>query len=233
MENQTPILSLTNLEVGYNSKSLLSAVNLNANKGELIALMGLNGTGKTTLFKTILKETPSLSGKVLFGDKELEINQLQSQISVVYTERISIYGFSVTDMIAMGRMPHTNRFGKLTAKDKEVIHTSIKSLKLEDIAETQIDNLSDGQFQKVMIARALAQETTILLLDEPTAFLDIKNKKMIHELLVDLSQNHNKTILVSTHDLSFCQSHCDKVWLAKEGKLSEKLGKEIKELDFD
>ena len=233
MENQTPILSLINLDVGYNATPLLNAINLNANKGELLALMGLNGTGKTTLFKTILKETPSLSGKVLFGDKELELNQLQSQISVVYTERISIYGFSVTDMIAMGRMPHTNRFGKLTSKDQEVINASIKSLKLDDIAEHQIDNLSDGQFQKVMIARALAQETPLLLLDEPTAFLDIKNKKMIHELLVDLSQNHNKTILVSTHDITFCQLHCDKVWLVKDGELNEKLANEIKESDFD
>ena len=233
MKNLTPILSFINLEVGYNSKPLLSKVNLKAHEGELIALMALNGTGKTSLFKTILQENPSLSGKILFDNQELTINQLQSQISVVYTERISIYGFTVTDMVAMGRMPHTNSFGKLTNKDHEVINSSIKSLKLKNIADTQIDNLSDGQFQKVMIARALAQETPVLLLDEPTAFLDIKNRKMIHELLVDLSKNHHKTIIVSTHDLSFCQSHCDKVWLAKKGKLCEILVSEIKEADFD
>ncbi len=106
-------------------------------------------------------------------------------------------------------------------------------MQLEDIATLQIDSLSDGQFQKAMIARALTQETPILLLDEPTAFLDIKNKSRIYSLLKELTVKHNKTIFVSTHQIEFCKSYCDKVWLIKEGCLTEKKGTLIKEEDFD
>lgn len=233
MHNPTSILTLVNLEIGYNSQPLITAINAQANAGELIALMGLNGTGKTTLFKTILKETPALAGKVLINNQEIALNLLQTEIAVVYTERVSIFGFTVFDMVAMGRMPHTNRFGKLTNHDLEVINSSLTQLDLLDIAQMQVDNLSDGQFQKVMIARALAQETPLLLLDEPTAFLDIKNKRMIHSLLVDLAVNHNKTILVSTHDLAFCQAHCNKVWLVAKGQLNQKKPTEISERNFD
>lgn len=233
MKNSTSILALVNLEIGYNSQSLISAINAQANKGELIALMGLNGTGKTTLFKTILKETPALAGKVLINNQEIALNLLQTEIAVVYTERVSIFGFTVFDMVAMGRMPHTNRFGKLTNHDLEVINKSLNQLDLLDIAQMQVDNLSDGQFQKVMIARALAQETPLLLLDEPTAFLDIKNKRIIHRLLADLSVNHNKTILVSTHDLAFCKAHCTTVWLVANGQLIQKKPSELNESNFD
>ena len=133
----------------------------------------------------------------------------------------------------MGRMPHTNRFGKLTEKDNAIIDSYISQLELHKIENKQIDNLSDGQFQKVMIARALAQETPVILLDEPTAFLDVKNKLIIYNLLKKLAKEQNKTILVSTHHIEFCNDYCDKALLLKDKKIVEKSAIEIKSSDFD
>jgi iron complex transport system ATP-binding protein len=229
--NKTTTLSLSNLDIGYTKENpLIESINIEANQGDLIALMGLNGSGKTTLFKTILGETPSIRGEIEVGNSSHEIHK---NISVVFTERIDIYGFTVADMIAQGRAAHTNIFGKLTNHDKEVIQEQLTALSLEEIATQQINSLSDGQFQKVMIARALAQETQVLLLDEPTAFLDVKNKRMIHDLLHSLASSGNKTILVSTHDVLFCNSYCSKSWVIDNKRLKEKNPKEITELFFD
>lgn len=234
MKETTPILFLKKLSIGYaNKKALVTPFSVKAHSGELIALMGLNGTGKTTLFKTILEEIPALAGGVEVNGKTLHLKDLKHCISVVFTDRVSIFGFTVRDLIAMGRMPYTNRFGKLTAKDNEIIERSIVQLKLEHIADTQINSLSDGQFQKVMIARALTQETPLLLLDEPTAFLDIKNKAMIYSLLRELTLKYGKTIIVSTHQLEFCTHYCDKAWMIKNSELTEKMARQVKEEDFD
>ena len=228
--NKTTTLSLSNLVIGYTKENpLIESINVEANQGDLIALMGLNGSGKTTLFKTILGETTRIGGEIEVGNS----HEIHKNISVVFTERIDIYGFTVADMIAQGRAAHTNIFGKLTSHDKEVIQEQLIALNLEEIATQQINSLSDGQFQKVMIARALAQETPVLLLDEPTAFLDVKNKRMIHDLLYSLASSGNKTILVSTHDVLFCNSYCSKSWVIDNKRLKEKNPKEITELFFD
>ena len=127
----------------------------------------------------------------------------------------------------MGRMPHTNHFGGLKSKDIEIVNYYIKLLNLKELKNQQINNLSDGQFQKVMIAKALAQETPLLLLDEPTAFLDIKNKEIIFKLLKKLAVEMGKTIFVSTHNLDFCKEYCDDLWLIKDNKLKVYPGNEI------
>ena len=233
MNQEKTIITFHELEIGYPDNTLSNPINLSLQEGELVALMGLNGTGKTTLFKTILKEQSPLAGEIRFKGKRLELNDLQHSIGVVYTERTHIFGFTVRDMIAMGRMPHTNRFGKLTEKDNAIIDSYISQLELKEIENKQIDNLSDGQFQKVMIARALAQETPVILLDEPTAFLDVKNKLMIYNLLKKLAKEQNKTILVSTHHIEFCNDYCDKALLLKDKKIVEKSAIEIKSSDFD
>lgn len=233
IKNERVTLSFHDLEIGYKSKPLTKPINLSLNEGNLIALMGLNGTGKTTLFKTILNELQPLSGEVRFNDKTLDIKNLQHTIGIVYTERTHIFGFTVRDMIAMGRMPYTNRFGKLSSKDNSIIDDYIEQLELKQIEFSQINNLSDGQFQKVMIARALAQETPVILLDEPTAFLDVKNKVIIYKLLKKLVKEKNKIILVSTHQLEFCNDYCDKVLLLKDKELIEKKPEEINSAVFD
>lgn len=229
--NKKSALVLANLSVGYQAGNpLITEINAKAQKGDLIALMGLNGTGKSTLFKTILKEIPSLGGTISLESNQLSLHQ---NMSVVFTERVSIFGFTVSEMIAQGRAPHTSIFGKLSPKDKACIQAQIDALKLNDIAHSQVNSLSDGQFQKVMIARALAQETPIILLDEPAAFLDIKNKKMIHKLLHELAQNQDKTIIVSTHDIQFCANYCSKAWVIKDRLLVEMEPQEVTESYFD
>ncbi|MDA9261737.1 ABC transporter ATP-binding protein [Flavobacteriales bacterium] len=233
MKKDESIISFYNLEIGYPDNSLSLPINLSIPEGELIALMGLNGVGKTTLFKTILKEQTPIAGEIKFREKLLKLKDLQHSIGVVYTERTHIFGFSVRDMIAMGRMPHTNRFGKLTQEDNDIIDSYISHLELEKIENKQIDKLSDGQFQKVMIARALAQETPVILLDEPTAFLDVKNKLMIYNLLKKLTKDQNKTILVSTHHIEFCNDYCDKVLLLKNKEMTVRNADEISTKDFD
>jgi iron complex transport system ATP-binding protein len=232
MAISTSILSCKNLTIGYSNISIVEGINLSANKGELIALMGLNGTGKTTFFKTILKEIPLISGDIKVLENSINKADLQQLVSVVYTDRVSIFGFTVRDMVAMGRMPHTNLFGTLNDVDKLVIQRNIDSLELNELADVEINSLSDGQFQKVMIARALTQETPIILLDEPTAFLDIKNKKMIHALLGKLAKDQNKTILVSTHNLDFCKEFCTKVWLIENRKMQAHQPEMISEANF-
>lgn len=233
MSSEKTTLSFHNLEIGYPDNALSKPINLLLKEGELIALMGLNGVGKTTLFKTILKENSSISGEIKFNGELLHLNDLQHSIGIVYTERTHVFGFTVRNMIAMGRMPHTNRFGKLTEKDNVIIDLYISQLELKEIEHKEIDNLSDGQFQKVMIARVLAQETPVILLDEPTAFLDVKNKLMIYNLLRTLAKEKGKTILVSTHHIEFCNEYCDKALLLKNKELVEKTAKEIRVSDFD
>ena len=233
MNQDKSTISFHNLEIGYSDNALSNPINVSLQEGELIALMGLNGVGKTTLFKTILKEQLPLAGMIKFKGKSLELNELQHSIGVVYTERTQIFGFTVRDMVAMGRMPHTNRFGKMTEKDNTLVDSYIFQLGLQKIEHKQIDNLSDGQFQKVMIARVLAQETPVILLDEPTAFLDVKNKLMIYNLLKKLTKEEGKTILVSTHHIEFCNDYCDKALLFKNKELLEKAAREITSSDFD
>ncbi len=230
MENQST-LSLTNLTIGYDSKKILAKeINLEAHEGELISLMGLNGTGKTTLFKTILNEIPCLEGTISTHVSERKKHEM---ISAVFTERVSIFGFTVSELIAQGRAPHTNIFGKLSAQDKQVIQEQIQVLNLEQIAQEQIDSLSDGQFQKAMIARALAQETPIILLDEPAAFLDVKNRRMIYKLLSYLAKEKRKTVLVSTHDILFTREYCQKSWVIQNQSIKEMNPSDISESFFD
>lgn len=234
MMHSTSILTCKNLIVGYKDNTLIDSINVSANQEDLVALMGLNGTGKTSFFKTILKEIPSIEGEILLKGKAIkDLSSLQELVSVVYTDRVSIFSYTVRDMVAMGRMPHTNMFGKLMPQDKAIIENQIHALELQEIADTEINSLSDGQFQKVMIARALTQETPLILLDEPTAFLDIKNKKNIHALLRKLAKEQQKTILVSTHNLSFAKAFCNKVWLIKNKEMNEVSTSEISESSFD
>lgn len=229
MEQGGEILVTKNLSVGYKDKVLVKEINLTVNQGDLVALMGLNGAGKTSFFKTILGEIPSIKGDVFINKENLLKLKSEDYISVVYTDKIDVFGLTVWDIISLGRLNKLNWLGKLKKEDELVVNKYISLLGLNEIKHQQINSLSDGQFQKVMIGRALAQETPIILLDEPTAFLDVKNKKIINNLLLKLAKEQNKTIIVSTHDIDFANKFCEKAFLIQEGKIKEYLGKEITE----
>lgn len=233
MESSKHILTTKKLSVGYKNKLLVGDINVVFERGQLIALMGLNGTGKTSFFKTILREIPVLAGGVFIGDKSIEDIQIQDFVSVVYTDKIDVFGLTVYDVIGLGRLNKLSWLGKLTPSDEEVINKYVDLLDLKEIKNQQINSLSDGQFQKVMIGRALAQDTPIILLDEPTAFLDVKNKKTINNLLKELSIKENKTIIVSAHDIDFANKFCDKTLLIKNKKIENYGCNEVKEELFD
>lgn len=197
-------MNITNLTLAYGKKVVAHIDDVELLPGQLVCLVGRNGTGKSTLIRHILKTT-DLTGK----------------IAVVLTDRIDIDRMTMRDVVAMGRMPYTGFFGKLNSEDNRIVDEAMKTLGIEQFANQQINTLSDGERQKAMIAKALAQQTPYILLDEPTAFLDYPSKVSTMQILRNLVQEHNKAILISTHDLDVALRYCDKVWL---------MGRELTEL---
>jgi len=222
------IIESENLTLGYKQNGQLNTVckqvNLHAAEGELIALVGRNGSGKSTLLNTLAGLNHSLSGKLTLFDKNIEQQNLISRskwISYVSTEMIKVSNLTVFELVSLGRFPYTNWIGSLSQIDKDLIIKAINQVGLDAFANRSVAKLSDGERQRAMIARTLAQDTRIILLDEPTAFLDLPNRFEIIKLLLDLARNYNKTIIFSTHDLSVALHHADKMWVISNGTLNE------------
>ncbi|WP_075603639.1 ABC transporter ATP-binding protein [Saccharicrinis aurantiacus] len=220
------LLSLVNLSVGYSKDDALhSDINVSVNAGEFTCLLGPNGAGKSTLIKTISGFLPKVEGEVWFGKERIEnLNEQKKAklVSVVLTERISVPNLTVFELVGLGRTPYTGFFGKLTDTDVQKVYDAIKAVGLAKFAHKSIDKMSDGERQKAMIAKALVQETPFIILDEPTAFLDFPAKIEIMQLLLQLSRDHNRGILLSTHDLEMALQIADKIWLiGPDRKLTE------------
>jgi len=229
LKNEDIILQIKNLSIGYNLAknqvhNLMSNINLSAKKAELIALVGSNGIGKSTLLKSITNLQEFLSGEITILGKAVSLHkrqELAKLVSFVSTEVVNVSNLTVKDIVSLGRFPHTNWLGKLSQNDKNIIDSSIEAVGIEDFISKNINELSDGERQKVMIARTLAQDTKIIILDEPTAFLDIPNKNEIVHILNELSKKKNKTIIFSTHDLNIAIREADKIWLMTKHKIYE------------
>jgi iron complex transport system ATP-binding protein len=213
------LMQTQSLTIGYtegeNHKVLQRNRNLSISKGEIISLMGQNGVGKTTFIKTITGLHPSLEGDVHYQNvaiEQLSKQTLSKKISVVLNEKPFAANLSVVELIGLGRHPYSNWLGRLSTLDKEAIDTAITQTKINYLANKKLYQLSDGQFQKVMIARALAQDTDLIILDEPTAHLDLNNKIEIMLLLRTIAEN-GKGILISTHDLQISLQLSDQLWL--------------------
>jgi len=222
------ILKLESLLIGYGSGKdaniLLPLLASSASNGELIALIGQNGIGKSTLLRTITGLQKPVSGKVLLKGKDLsEFNRydLAAIIGYISTEPVRVSNMRVSDLVSLGRYPHTNWTGKLEKEDHAMVNEAIEKVGLQNLTERYINELSDGERQRAMIARILAQDAEILVMDEPTAFLDIRSKYEIVHLLHDLSRTRGKTIIFSTHDLLTAISESDKVWLALKDSFTE------------
>lgn len=198
-------LSLQQLSIGYaKNNPVLQNINIELKSGTLTALIANNGVGKSTLLKTLAGSLPYLAGKIAINENDINsFSQidLAKKIAIVLTEKPQLAGFTVYDLVSMGRFPHTNVFGALGDKDKDVIQSSIIRCGIENLQQKKCNEISDGEFQKAMIARALAQETDVLLLDEPSAFLDYSSKRKLFELLKNIAENEQKIVLVSSHDL--------------------------------
>lgn len=215
------VLSAKDLTVGYSDKKggsleVQSALNLELRAGELTSLMGQNGAGKSTLIRCLagfakpLMGEVSISGKPINRLSEREISKL---VSVVLTENISQVGLSVYDLVSTGRYPYTGFFAKLSAEDHAKVEESLAIVGMNHFAHKMLNELSDGERQKVMVAKALAQETPIVILDEPTAFLDLPSRIELMHVLHQLAVDHGKAVLLSTHDLEQALRFSDTVWL--------------------
>ena len=202
------ILSTSNLSVGYSTKkvknTIASDLNLSLEAGKLIALVGANGVGKSTLLRTLTGIQKPLDGKVYLNSKSIHdfgALDLAQNLSVVLTEKLPPSNLTVFELIALGRQPYTNWLGKLSDEDYEKINNAIALTHIEHLLDKKHYEISDGQLQIVLIARALAQDTPLIILDEPTTHLDLPHKVSVFKLLKKLSQETDKCILFSTHDV--------------------------------
>lgn len=209
------ILNIENLTIGYSS-SLMDNITCDAYAGDFIVLFGANGAGKSTLFKTILQQLSKIEGKLHLNQVDISnySNQaISKKIAVVNTNKHFDLNLSVYDILALGRIPYLNIFGKLSKTDKNIIKQYVKELDIQDIIHSNFYQLSDGQKQKVLVARALIQDTDLIILDEPTAHLDIKNRITIFKLLQKIATQKQKAIICASHEIDIALKYASKVWL--------------------
>lgn len=205
---------LQSLSIGYSHKVIAADINAQIKGGELTCLIGRNGTGKSTLMRTLAGFLKPLGGSALLDGHDISqvsAGERSRLISVVLTDRVDIDGMRVKDLVSVGRQPYTGFFGRMSADDEAVVREAIKDVGMADFEQRQVNSLSDGERQKVMIAKALAQQTPVILLDEPTAFLDYPSKKEMFQMLSELCHEQGKAVLVSTHDLDIALPIADSV----------------------
>ncbi|XLS27878.1 ABC transporter ATP-binding protein [Flavobacteriaceae bacterium M23B6Z8] len=212
------VLEVENLQIGYQRKreSLIigDEISFGLGKGILAAVVGANGIGKSTLLRSIAGVQNPLKGKVLLNQKSLKSYTpvaLASNLSIVLTEQLPSGNLTIKEVVALGRQPYTNWIGTLGAIDNERVHEAMQLVNIDHIQNKKCYELSDGQLQKVMIARALAQETSLIILDEPTTHLDIYHKAYILKLLKKITRETGKTILFSTHEIELAIQLCDEM----------------------
>ena len=219
---QPPLLTTEGLTVGYPTGQspyvVAQALQLSLFNGQLICLLGPNGAGKSTLLRTLAGVQAPLAGSVQLGEHpltSLSASQRATQLAVVLTEP-PYANLTAYDLVAMGRYPYTGWLGRLSEHDRQAIAQALGVTQTHSLADRLVGTLSDGERQKVMIARAVAQDTPLLLLDEPTAHLDVRNRTAVFRLLQRLAQTYRKTVVLSTHDLDLALLMADYLWLLHE-----------------
>ncbi len=222
-------LQIKNTTIGY-QKPLISEVNASLDFGDVCLLIGNNGVGKTTLIKSILNQIPTLNGEIFINHnshQKLSDREIAEQIAVVFSKSQIPTNYTTEDLISLGKFIHLPYYYQLEKEDLEDVKNIITQLKLEEYKKIQLQKLSDGNLQKAFIGRALAQNSPMIILDEPTTHLDEKNKIIILKLLRDLAKNFNKTILFSSHDWRLAKEFADKIWFINDEKLQEGLAEDI------
>jgi len=226
MHKMKALIESYDLAVGYAQKRGQSTlihqnINVQLQQGEFACLLGPNGAGKSTLIKTLSGFIPKLSGDINVNGAPLNTynrKELSRHISVVLTEKLMIPNMTVFDLVALGRTPFTGFFGSLSMHDKDLVKEAIQDVGLADFENRQLMFMSDGERQKAMVAKALVQDAPLIILDEPTAFLDLPSRIEIVQLLKRLARQKNKGILLSTHDLDLALQLADKIWLLAQGR---------------
>lgn len=220
------VLHTENLSIGYKTKSetntIIQNCDIQLQKGKLVALVGANGIGKSTLLKTITGIIPTIEGTVFLNSKKIQSfipKDLAQELSIVLTESLPPSNLTVYEIVALGRQPYTNWLGTLSEEDKLKVEEAISLTGIEDWQHKKHYEISDGQLQKTLIARALAQDTSLIILDEPTTHLDLVHKVSLIKLLQKLTHETGKTILYSTHDIDLAIQLCDEMIVLTKNKL--------------
>ena len=218
--NMSENVRLEDLTIGYQKKgsvkTVASGINAAIRQGELTCLIGANGVGKSTLLRTLSGFQPKLSGKVVTADHEIDDytpKELSRVIGVVLTEKPDVRNMTVRELVSLGRSPYTGFWGTNSKEDLRIVDESLQLVGVSGLSSRLVDTLSDGERQKVMIAKALAQQTPVIYLDEPTAFLDFPSKVEVMLLLRRISREQQKTVFLSTHDLELALQIADRIWL--------------------
>ena len=237
MNNET--IQLRDLSIGYQTKHSVKTVAAGINgairSGELTCLLGANGVGKSTLLRTLAAFQPQISGEIFIvesGKRNIPLSSLTDKelskvIGVVLTEKPDVRNMSVRELVSLGRSPYTGFWGTYTDEDLRIVDEAIEMVGITDLIRRPVHTLSDGERQKVMIAKALAQQTPVIFLDEPTAFLDYPSKVEVLQLLRRISREAEKTIFLSTHDVELALQLADTIWLMRKqesGDRSQELG---------
>ena len=219
----TSVITAENLTVGYDRKTVVENVNISGIKGQLICLLGPNGAGKTTILRTLTGLLSPVKGTVyISGNNVLQTNkdELAKKMAIVLTEQMSLGFMTAFEIAAMGRYPHTNHFGKLSLHDIKITEDALKSVDAYKLKDRYFSQLSDGEKQKVMIARALVQQPMLIVLDEPTSHLDVKHKVEVLKILQKLCSDKGITVVLSLHDIDLAIKACQTVLLIQHGKIT-------------
>ncbi len=222
--------------VGYNNQPLIKEIEIKLLKGEILSLIGPNGAGKSTVLKSIAGQLPLLGGDVQLDKyilSEMKRNELAKNMSVVFTKRLKVEMKTCREVVATGRYPYTGWFGRLSKEDEQIVDKVMELVHITAISEQDFNKISDGQKQRVMLARAICQEPEIVILDEPTSYLDIKYKLEFLSILQELKEKTGLTVIMSLHELELAKLISDKILCLKE-EYVERYGtpEEIFESDF-
>lgn len=226
---------LDDLTVGYNGKALIRDIDIGITKGEIITLIGPNGSGKSTILKSITRQLQTIGGKVLFDGRDLRkysYRELSSRMAVVLTERMKPELMTCHDIVATGRYPYTGRLGILTEEDERKVEEAMAAVHASDIGGRDFNAISDGQRQRVLLARAICQEPDIIILDEPTSFLDIRHKLELLSILRSMAREKGITVIMSLHEIDLAEKISDRIVCVK-GERIFRYGKPQEVFDED
>ena len=219
----SPLFEARGLSVGYRGQALIRGINVSLSRGQILTLIGPNGAGKSTILKTITGQLPAIAGEVLIAGRNLNDwprGELAKKMAVVLTERVQPEMMSCFDVAAMGRYPYTGRFGALTEEDRRIVLDTLRRVRAEDIADRDFTEISDGQRQRILLARALCQEPEVLVLDEPTSFLDIRHKIDLLGILLEEARERQMTVILSLHEIDLAEKISDLVMCVKGDTVS-------------
>lgn len=212
--NGTYYISAEQMTVGYDGKPLIENINIQVKRGEILTLIGPNGSGKSTILKSMIKELKLIAGTVVLDGRDmadLRERDIAKKLAIVMTERIKAELLTCWDIAATGRYPYTGHLGLLTKEDRAIVDAALETVHAKDFADRPFSAISDGQRQRVLLARAIAQQPEIIVLDEPTSFLDVKHKLELLDILKSMVREQNVAVIVSLHELDLAQKISDRV----------------------